>query len=220
MAEEDWCKGFFKRHPDLSLRTPEESSGACAMGFNRVAVSNFFNLLNEILDKHELDTTKIFNCDETGISVVPKQFSKIIAVRGQRQVGVLSSAERGTTVTAEICCSAAGCYMPPMLIFPRKKKQREFEASLPPGGWAEVSVSGWITAEIFVKWLQQFILFSKTTKEHPVLLLLDGHTSHTKNLAAIDLARDNGVLMLCFPPHCSHKIQPLGVAFMKPLSLY
>ncbi|KAK4873838.1 hypothetical protein RN001_013198 [Aquatica leii] len=53
-------------------------------------------------------------------------FNKV-ANKGQRQVGVLTSAERSTTVTVEICCSAAGSYMPPMLVFPRKKKQWEFE---------------------------------------------------------------------------------------------
>lgn len=30
----------------------------------------------------------------------------------------------------------------------------------------------------------------------------------------------NGVILLCFPPHCSHKIQPCDVSFMKPLSTY
>lgn len=118
MAAEDWVKGFLKRHCDLSLRKPKATSGARAMGFIKVAVSNFFTLLNKILDKHKIDATGIYNCDETGISVVSKQFSKPIATKGQRQVGVLTSAERGTTVTVEICCSTAGSYMPPMLIFP------------------------------------------------------------------------------------------------------
>ena len=36
----------------------------------------------------------------------------------------------------------------------------------------------------------------------------------------IDLARANWVVLLCLPPHCSHKIQPLDVSFMKPLLIY
>lgn len=43
---------------------------------------------------------------------------------------------------------------------------------------------------------------------------------HTKNLALVDAARDNGIILLCFPPHCSHKLQSLDVSFMKPLSKY
>ena len=40
------------------------------------------------------------------------------------------------------------------------------------------------------------------------------------NMEVIDLARANGVVLLCLPPHCSHKMQPLDVSFMKPLSIY
>lgn len=40
------------------------------------------------------------------------------------------------------------------------------------------------------------------------------------NLDAIELAIENGAVILCLPPHCSHKMQPLDVAFMNPLSKY
>lgn len=220
MAGEDWAQSFMKRHPELSLRKPEATSGARAMGFNRVAVAQFFTLLNKVIIEKNITGERIYNCDETGITVIPKQHSRIIANRGQRQVGVLTSAERGNTVTAEICCSAAGNFMPPMLIFPRQKKRQEFELGLPPGGWAEANDSGWMTTEVFLKWFKKFIEFSNAKKETPVLLIFDGHASHTKNLEVIDLAREKGVILLCFPPHCSHRLQPLDVAFMRPLSLY
>ena len=40
------------------------------------------------------------------------------------------------------------------------------------------------------------------------------------NMEVIDLARPNEVVLLYQPPHCSHKMQPLDVSFMKPLSIY
>lgn len=220
MAGEDWAYHFMQRHPEISLRKPEATSGARAMGFNKVAVTAFFELLTKTVDEYKLTGDRIYNCDETGITVNPKQMSKVVASKGQRQVGALTSTERGNTVTAEICVSASGAYMPPMLIFPRKRKRREFEEGLPVGGWAETHDTGWMTIEIFEKWFTKFIEFSKATKDKPVLLILDGHVSHTKNLKVIEMARNNGVIMLCFPPHCSHRLQPLDVSFMKPLSLY
>jgi hypothetical protein len=75
-------------------------------------------------------------------------------------------------------------------------------------------------AEIFVEWMKHFVDSVKPTKELPVLLLLDGHSSHTENIAAIDIARENGIVMLCFPPHSTHKTQPLDVAFMGPFGNY
>lgn len=109
--------------------------------------------------------------------------------------------------------------MPPMFIFPRKKKKQEFELGLSPG-WSETQSSGWMTTELFIVWFEKFIDFSKATKESPVLLILDGHSTHTKNLQLIDMARENGVVLLCLPPHTSHRLQPLDVTFFKLLSLY
>lgn len=89
MAGVDWLKGFLRRHPDLSIRKPEATSAARAMGFNKVAVSKFNQLLGEIYDKYKLTPDKIYNCDETGISVVSKTKSKILALKGRKQVGSL-----------------------------------------------------------------------------------------------------------------------------------
>ncbi|CAK1549453.1 unnamed protein product [Leptosia nina] len=89
MAGEDWLSGFLKRHPDLAYRRPEPTSAARAMAFNRVAVDNFFTLLENVIDKHKLTPERIYNVDETGISTVPKSQSKILSTKGQKQVGCL-----------------------------------------------------------------------------------------------------------------------------------
>lgn len=59
--------------------------------------------------------------------------SKIIAKRGLKQVGVIDSADQGQMVTVEICFSAAGYYIPPMLIFPRKRINPELMMNLQAG---------------------------------------------------------------------------------------
>lgn len=50
MAEYDWYKCFVKKHPELSLRKPEATSVARAMGFNKTVVGQFFLLLGGLLD--------------------------------------------------------------------------------------------------------------------------------------------------------------------------
>uniref|UniRef100_A0A1Y1NM29 DDE-1 domain-containing protein n=1 Tax=Photinus pyralis TaxID=7054 RepID=A0A1Y1NM29_PHOPY len=220
MAGQGWMQGFLNRHKDLSIRKPEATSGARAMGFNKVAVQQFFKLLEETVQKYKLTAEKNYNVDETGVTVNPKGSSKIIASKGKRQVGVLASAERGETITAEICFSASGACMPPMLIFPRKRMQQGFLDGLVPGGWVELNEKGWIDKILFFSWFKKFVEYSRASKDSPILLLLDGHSSHTKNLDVINYARENGVQMICFPPHCTHRLQALDVAFMKPLSAY
>ena len=49
--------------------------------------------------------------------------------------------------------------------------------------------------------------------------LLDNHHSHI-SLAGIDYCRDNGIVLLSFPPRCSHKLQPLDRSVFGPLKKY
>ena len=79
MAGENWMYQFLSRQRDLSIRKLETTSGARAMGFNRPNVSKFFDLLTETVDRFKLSADRIYNCDETGVTVNPKGHSKIMA---------------------------------------------------------------------------------------------------------------------------------------------
>ncbi|KAI4453984.1 hypothetical protein MML48_scaffold00007257 [Holotrichia oblita] len=79
---------------------------------------------------------------------------------------------------------------------------------------------GWIQSHIFTKWLQHFITHVKPSEADPAVLVLDGHYSHTRNIDTINLARQNHVIIICLPPHSTHRMQPLDLAFMGPLKTY
>ena len=67
------------------------------------------------------------------------------------------------------------------------------------------SNSGWITTDLFESWLC----------DHPLLLLLDGHSTHYQ-LELIRNVRQKKVLVLCLPPHMT-QAQPLDCAVFSPL---
>ena len=54
--------------------------------------------------------------------------------------------------------------------------------------------------------LHHFVKHTRATKHNPVWLLCDNHESH---ISVEDYASKNGVFMLSFTPHCSHKLQSL-----------
>lgn len=151
MAGKDWLRGFLRRHPSLSIRSPQRTSAARAKAFNPDNVDNFFRLLENLMDSHHFSAHRVFNVDETGITTVPSKPSKIIAQKGKKQVDSLTSAERGTLITAVICMSAAGTYVPPMLIFPRARMHPALTVDAPPGTIFDCDKSGWIQSDLFTK---------------------------------------------------------------------
>ena len=90
----------------------------------------------------------------------------------------------------------------------------------PPNTISGYNKSGYMTKELFVTWLHHFIKYASPSLSNIVLLVLDGHSTHVKNIEAIDLATQNNVDIICLPPHTSHRMQPLDVSFMGPFKTY
>lgn len=216
----EWLRGFRRRHPDITMRAPESTSSARARAFNKPVVDKLFSTLKNVQEKYYFPPHRIFNVDETSLCTVPTKNSRVFAQTGRKQVARVTSAERGETTTAVICTSASGTFVPPMLIFRRVRMKVELMDGAPPGAICVCNPSGWMKLDVFSQWFDHFLSHAKPTAEDPALLILDGHLSHTKNLDVVLKARDNHVTILCLPPHCTHKLQPLDVGVMYPLSVY
>ncbi|XP_076664816.1 uncharacterized protein LOC143367134 [Andrena cerasifolii] len=171
-AGPDWLSAFLKRNPRLSIRTPEATSFNRATSFNKHNIDNLFSNLGDILLKHNLPPSKIWNVDETGVLTVQKP-KKIVAGKGIKQVGSIVSAERGTLVTLEMAVNAFGNTIPPMFVFPRLKYKDLFIRDGPPESIGAGNSSGWMTATEFLMYMDHFIKHVKPTPSEPVLLLLD-----------------------------------------------
>ena len=173
----EWLKGFMQRHPELSLRIPEPTSMSRAVAFNKANVDKFFRIYQEELQKEQHSAERIWNVDETGFTAVHKP-GKILAKSGAKQVGKITSGEKGVTTTAVCAVNAMGQYIPPMLIYKRKRMNDILLKGAPPGTIGGCSDNGWITTELFLKWMKHFAHHAKPSEEKPILLLLDGHSSH------------------------------------------
>jgi len=211
MAGRKWMNSFMKRHPELSLRTPEKTSMQRAVGFNKTKVSRFFELLEKQLfnedGSRKIPAQNMYNVDETGVTICQKP-QKIVGKKGEKSIGVLTSVEKGKNITAICCVSASGTYVSPLFIYPRVRVRPEFLDRGPVGAVARANKSGWITEDLFSDWFEHFLNYVQPKhRQEPTLLLMDGHFSHTRNLAVIDRARENNVILLVFPSHCMHKLQ-------------
>ena len=103
-----------------------------------------------------------------------------------------------------------------MCVFPRVKFSNHFVRGAPAGSNGTAHRSGWMTDENCPKFLEHFKLHVKPSKGVIVLILLENHNSHLAT-EVLEFAEQNGIILLSFPPHCSHKVQPLDISFFGPL---
>ena len=212
-AGKDWWLGFRSRH-HLAIRNPEATSFARASAFNRPVVTKFYDNLATVIDRNHFKPEDIYNCDETGCTTVQKP-KAVVTEQGRKQVGSITSAERGELVTVVYTTSASGNVLPPMFIFPRVNYKDYFIRGAPAGSIGSATRSGWMNADLFLDYLQHVIRHTRCTQDHKILLILDNHESHI-SLRAIDLAKAHGIILLTIPPHTSHRLQPLDRSVYAP----
>lgn len=213
-AGHDWISSFRKRNPNISLRKPENTSVARSFSFNKASVATFFENLEEVMTKYNFSPDRIINFDETGITTVLST-PKILAEKNQRQVGQIVSAERGELVTFGGIITGIGNTIPPVFVFPRVHYKNHFLNGAPEGSLGLSSRSGWINSNLFLEVLKHIQKHSNSTIEKPILLICDNHESHV-SIEAINFCRESGIVYLSFPPHTSHRLQPLDVGVFGP----
>ena len=215
LAGKDWYYLFLKRHPEISLRKPEGTSINRITAFNEESLKLYFDNLENVFEKYKFKENKVFNVDESRITTVQKP-PKQLGPKGAKQFGSRISWERGKNVTTICAFSASGTYVPPMFIFPRKRMTNMLCKNGPVGAIYRCSHHGWSNEDLFFDWIKHFKDFVKPTKEDPVLIILDNHSSHI-SLQVFEFCKLNGIIMLTIPPHTSHKLQPLDLTFFGPL---
>ena len=102
------------------MRTPEGISAARVKGFTSENVARFFDIYESELRKVIHQAHRICNVDETGITTVQHRHSKVISMRGMKEVASLISAKRGNLITVVTCINATGIYVPRLNVFPEK----------------------------------------------------------------------------------------------------
>ena len=166
LAGEDWFSGFMRRHAsNISVRTPEATSLSRITSYNRVNVNLFFENLKSLYSRFHFEPQSIWNVDETGLTSV-RNPGKIVAPKGIKQVGAVTSAEQEVLVT--LCCAvnALGHAIPPMFIFPRVRYHERLVNGGPPGCIGASHKSGWMTKENFLVFLCHFVKHSNSSAAH------------------------------------------------------
>ena len=150
--------------------------------------------------------------DESGVGDVPS-VQQVIGVTGIPASQTVAG-EKPQNTTVVTYASAGGLCMPPMIIFKAGKVDSSWREAAPSGYAIRCSKTGYINQQLFAEYGELFIKFLKrsiswviTRKSYYSWIHTKATTSLTSNFMTYMSA--NGVEVCCFPPHCTHLLQPL-----------
>ena len=163
------------------------------------------------MDTIQHNSARLYNCDETGITVVQHKHTKILELKGKRQISSLQSAERRSLVTVVTCVSPSGHFIPPLLVFPKKNMKQELMNGMPTGSVHACHPSGCFPV------VSSFHQTFKADKRRSCYLSTEQALFTHQEPGGHYFTQGNHVDIICLPPYSSHKMQLLDKAFMRPL---
>ena len=223
-AGKRWLRAFEKRHTDITFRKARRlSKGRTLASVSRTLVDGFFGKLDAVQRKLDCyDPARLWNVDEKGLSDL--QNPESVACKKGTDPKQTVHGEYGENSTVLAFFNAVGEVVPPMVIHASKAKKVNgaWRTGMPPGVVLEATESGYINKHKFTKYAAHFVQYLKNQGrlDKPHLLLVDGHKSHVYNLPMLEFLMRNNVYVLCFPPKCTHFLQPADKVPYKELEQY
>lgn len=181
--------------------------------------------LSSKMKEYEIQPENIYNMDEKGflIGVLQKTkrvWSKSTEIRGAGQDGN----REWITIMATICMD--GSSLPPTVIYQSDSGNLQdawLEDFSSENVFFTTSPNGWTSNSLAISWLTE--VFDRHTKSKAGqgrdwrLLLLDGHGSHM-TMEFLEWCSLHRILVAIYPPHSTHRLQPLDVSIFNPLAHY
>jgi len=217
-----WFYDFVKRHQVLSIRSTQILGRERAI-ISQESINKWYDDLKAFFENEVdvgmtvfQDPSRIYNADETVCPLEPPS-GKVLAPRGAKFVYKTGSSDK-TQITVLACMSATAHFLPPMIVYPGERFRGynpvdKFESAI-----LGRSKSGWMDSELFLSWFRDHFIPSINERKvrKPVVLFVDGHTSHI-NLEVAKLSREENIVLYCLLEHASHLMQPCDVGLFGPL---
>lgn len=218
-----WYEAFMRRHPELSQRVSQNLTNARAT-LTEAKIRRWFQEVKDYLtDTNNFyittDPSRIYNCDESAFFLSPKN-DKVLVRKGEKAVYSFINNDEKECLTTLVMCSASGELPPPMIVYSYKRVPKAVIDKIPPQWGVGRSENGWMTGETFYEYVANiFHPWLVTNKiEMPVILFVDGHTSHL-TMAVSEFCGKNEIVLISFIANATHILQPLDVAVFRPLKM-
>ncbi|KAK5995541.1 MFS-type transporter clz9 [Cladobotryum mycophilum] len=213
-----WLTGFLARNPEVKTIRGKQMDSVRINGATTKIIKDFFYLLELPLIKG-IPPENRYNMDETGILEGQGTNGLVLGSSSVRQTIKKQPGTRCWTTIIE-CISATGRALSPLVVFKGQTVQQQWfpdEMSFLANWQFAATSKGWTNNETAVAWLREVFIPQTRNRSSPrVLLVVDGHGSHTTDDFMYECYRNN-IYILFLPPHTSHVLQPLDISIFSPV---
>jgi len=214
-----WYESFLRRHPEISIRVAQNLPKSRASVTEDILRNWFKEIEQHLVEKEllDIDGTRIFNCDESAFYLCPKG-ERVLVRKGDKAVYNFTQNDEKKCLTVLFMTNATGALVPPMIVFPYERIPYSVSQSVPINWSIEKSENGWMTAETFYEYISNIFEPWLTTHniERPIILYVDGHSSHL-TLPVAQFCMDHQIELIALFPNATYLIQPLDVALFRTL---
>lgn len=220
----NWGNRYIKRRGLSSIFAPTLDRSR-AFNHDPKTLSDFIQLVRTTERKYSIKKHHKWNMDEKGVLLGQAHASRVIipgicSYRDKRKAFVQQLGTRELVSILE-AVNAAGGSIDPLIVFKAQHHQEKWlDLKGARRGWSyATSQRGWTDNELALEWLRIFEKETKPDESEYRLLILDNHGSHV-TAKFLRYAFAHRVVLLAFPPHCTHLFQPLDVGLFSPLQNY
>lgn len=207
----DWFNGFMGRNPNLTIKLAENTKLVRAALSYELVEYYFKNLKHVIKD---IPPSNIVNYDETNFVDDPGAVKVVSKKDTKHTHRAIDSTKTSTTVMFAI--AADGTILPPYIVYKAKHSYV---------GWTEGGIEGarynrtfsvWFDSTIFEDWFYSIVLPHFKKIDGVKVLVGDNLSSHV-TVSIIQECENNNIRFILLPPNSTHLLQPLDVAYFRPL---
>ncbi|RHY25875.1 hypothetical protein DYB32_008720 [Aphanomyces invadans] len=208
-----WYHRFMKRHSVLTRRKARVLT-AVRRAITADEVYNFFHELVQALACVNMDPKRVFNMDETSFS--PSTYPSVVVTHQATKHVFVTEPTVSSHVTIVACVGADGTKIPPLFVLPGDRVSTSVCDNLSiPGAAVTTSMKGWTNSFICRKWLTMLSDAVPSSVARPILLIVDGCSSHYSDYIVEECKRLQ-ILLQFLPANSTHLFQPLDVSVFRP----
>ncbi len=213
-----WFSNFLKRHHNqITTTTAKALKNSATKHSVLTAVKQFVSDFEKTIDKYNISSNEIVNCDETRISFNPNQM-KLKAIESKSKPMFAIRVPEKNIGATYIPFITHNSIILQVIIFPHKSGKgiktnipdalkRKFRHDIPT--FYTTTESGYANEQIWIKIMNEFAKVTKNKFQNKTCMLLMDNLPCHSTYQVVKQCIDNNIVVIGLPADTTHYLQPL-----------